>query len=331
MKRKIRKRNDVIIAYVHGFIKYSAIYAVCRVFRIPLFPWYVEKRSSEKFIGIKGLCRHIDFCLSERLLPKFAGGIIVISNPLKIYCSKFISEDRVLISPILVDSEEGRVNPVPEQFDNLRRLFGNRRPVVVYSGSFAGKDGFSYILKAFQKFVCLYPRAALVATGKPGEYTRMQNILQSVRKMGLKDHFFYLGLLSRQELKHINNSADLLLVCRTNSEFAKHGFPWKLGEYLMTKNPVVCTRVGDVEKYLTDGEEIYFAKPEDAQSICDKICEVFAQYGNARATAENGYNKALDVFDYKDRTESVIKFISSNIAWSAAAHKRMGSMAGPFS
>lgn len=68
LKRKIRKRNDVIIVYAHSFIKYAAIYAVCRVFRIPLFPWHVEKRSSKKFSGFKGLCRHIDFCLG--FLPK---------------------------------------------------------------------------------------------------------------------------------------------------------------------------------------------------------------------------------------------------------------------
>ncbi len=309
LKRKIRKRNDVIIAYDHGFIKYSAIYTVCRLFGIPLFPWHVEKRSSEEFTGIKGFCRHMDFWLSERLLPKFAKGIIVISNPLKIYHSKFISEDKIFISPILVDTDEWHRHSIPEQFYRLNSFFGNHHPVIGYSGSFARKDGFTYILKAFQKFVALNPRAALVAAGKADKSVSMQNILQLVDNMGLKDNFFYLGLLSRREMKYVNHAADLLLVCRTKSEFAKHGFPWKLGEYLMTKNPVVGTRVGDIETYLSDGEEIYLAEPENAQSICDKICEVFAQYENARITAENGYKKALKVFDYRDRTKAVIHFI----------------------
>jgi glycosyltransferase involved in cell wall biosynthesis len=106
----------------------------------------------------------------------------------------------------------------------------------------------------------------------------------------------------------------LLLVCRINSEFAEYGFPWKLGEYLMTKNPVLGARVGDIEKYLTDREEIYLAEPEDSQSIYDKMCEVFAQYDKARVISENGYNKAVKVFDYIERTESVVKFISSSLA-----------------
>jgi len=153
----------------------------------------------------------------------------------------------------------------------------------------------------------------LVTTGKPSKYNPIENILKIVNELGIIDNFKYLGLVNRNELKFINQNADLLLVCRSNSEFANHGFPWKLGEYLMTKNPIIATKVGDIENYLQDNKEIFLAEPENVESIANKMINVFDDYDRAKQIANNGYLKALEVFDYVNDSKKLIEFIKTNL------------------
>ncbi len=59
---------------------------------------------------------------------------------------------------------------------------------------------------------------------------------------------------------HSARNSDVLCMCRKESGFANAGFPFKLGEYLATGNPVICTKVSDVEYYL-DNEDVYLIDP----------------------------------------------------------------------
>lgn len=45
-------------------------------------------------------------------------------------------------------------------------------------------------------------------------------------------------------------------MCRNLSEYANASFPFNLGEYLAIGNPVIATKVSDIEMCLTD-EDAY--------------------------------------------------------------------------
>jgi glycosyltransferase involved in cell wall biosynthesis len=315
-KRRKQNYNDAILIYSTDFLKYFPIYFVCRKYKIPLFPWEVEKRTSNKEIhSFRSILQFIGNYMSEKILPKISNGVVVISSYLKDYYGRRIDKSRILVSPILVDgkSPEKKINI--EEKNNIYKFICHNKTnhkIIVYSGSFWEKDGFVYILHALKKLIRDYPDTRLVTTGKPSKYNPIENIISVVDEMGLKENFEYLGLLSRKELEYVNKNADLLLVCRSNSDFAKHGFPWKLGEYLMTKNPVLATRVGDIEEYLSENKEIILTEPEDVESIYCKMKEIFDDYDRAKHIALNGYKKALAVFDYSKGTKKVIDFIIKN-------------------
>lgn len=312
---KQRKRigfNDVVITYCNDFLKYHPIFLTCYSHKIPFFPWEVEKRiSSNEIKSFRSRLQMLGFRLSDIILPKISTGFIVISTYLKQYYSNKMPQDKIYVSPILVNSDDSL--PVKLEENNRIKQFidsnKNKFNLIVYSGSFGEKDGFPYILRAFKNLLDNYPNSKLVATGKPSKYYPIENVLKLVNDLKIKDNFIYLGLVSREELKFINQNADLLLVCRSNSEYANFGFPWKLGEYLLTKNPIVATKVGDIELYLKNNEEIFIAEPQDEKSIYNAIKNVFDDYEKAKQIANNGYNKALDVFNYINETKRLIGFI----------------------
>jgi len=81
----------------------------------------------------------------------------------------------------------------------------------------------------------------------------------------------------------------------------------------MTKKPIIATKVGDIENYLQDNKEIFLAEPENAESIANKMINVFDDYDKAKQIANNGYLKALEVFDYVNESKKVLDFIKTTI------------------
>ena len=317
-KRKKNGFNDVVITYCNDFLKYHPIFLTCYSHKIPFFPWEVEKRiSSSEAKSFRSKLQMLGFRLSDIILPKISTGFIVISTYLKQYYSNKMPQDKICVSPILVNSDDSLAvqlqenNKIKQFIDSNKNKFN----LIVYSGSFGEKDGFPYILDAFKKLLLHHPKSILVTTGKPSKYNPIENILKIVNELGIIDNFKYLGLVNRNELKFINQNADLLLVCRSNSEFANHGFPWKLGEYLMTKKPIIATKVGDIENYLQDNKEIFLAESENAESIANKMINVFDDYDRAKQIANNGYLKALEVFDYVNESKKLIEFIKTNLKY----------------
>lgn len=313
IKRWRKRKRDIVIMYSPDFIKYFMVIITCFLFGIKVFPMQVEKMSTQKNNpgskkGFKGLSGN----LSETLLPRFSSGIIVISSYLKNHYLKYFSEKKILVSPILVNPLANYKIHNNQKIEEFRAKYQKKR-IIVYSGTFGEKDGFPFIIKAFKKFVSEDPDSILITTGKPSKNMPINKILEAVNKEGLKNNFKYLGLVSREELQLVNNAADLLLVCRSNSTFANYGFPWKLGEYCMTSNPIIATKVGDLEIYFKNNENIYISEPENYISIYNKMKLIFGDYQKAIKIAEKGYENACAVFNYQHETKKIIDFISHEI------------------
>ena len=49
----------------------------------------------------------------------------------------------------------------------------------------------------------------------------------------------------------------------------------------MTGKPILATKVGDIERYFKDGENMFLVKPEDPKLIANKLIEIFENYNSA--------------------------------------------------
>lgn len=64
-------------------------------------------------------------------------------------------------------------------------------------------------------------------------------------------------------------NAEALVLDRPNSLQAQYGFPTKLGEYLLTGNPVVVTKVGDIPLYLKDGVSALLSEDRNPKEFAE--------------------------------------------------------------
>lgn len=155
---------------------------------------------------------------------------------------------------------------------------------VVYAGTFDRKDGVEAIIEGFLLFSRDYKKANLILMGKSELQKEYQN------RFGNYENIIFKGYVPDDQFYEVLREADILCMCRTNSDFANAGFPFKLGEYLATGNPVISTRASDVCDYLTsdDAYLVDFDSPEEIAAAFHKVAE---NQDEARRIGLNGFRK----------------------------------------
>jgi glycosyltransferase involved in cell wall biosynthesis len=314
-RKKKKKLDAVILGGLPDILRDSPIIITCAIFRIPIYFWLVEKASlSEDYRGIVGYLNKKSQQLTEWGLSKFSSGVIVISSSLKKHYLDHLPESKILINPILVSEtmhdsiEQQSLNEVKER---MRQTFEGKR-LLVYSGSFGEKDGIFYLIDAFSEIIKTYPDTVFVMTGKNNSEAFMDIIRTYIKDRSLEDKIQLPGFVNSNELLCYNMLADILLACRSNSPFANHGFPWKLGEYCMTERPVIATRVSDIEHYFVNNESLFIVEPNNPKAIAEKVKYIFNDYSNALVVAKQGKKVALKEFGYVEKANDVINFIQAN-------------------
>ena len=314
-RKKQKKLDAVILGGIVDILRDSPVIITCAIFRIPIYFWLVEKASlNEDYHGIPGYFNYKSQQLSERLLPKLAAGLIVISTSLKNYYRKYLPESKILINPILV-SEQSHKSVNQQAYDvaktKIEATLKNKR-LLVYSGSFGEKDGIFYLIEAFAEVVKKYPDTVFVMTGKSETQAFKDKMQASIQQHNLQEKIILPGFVNSEELLCYNSMADILFVCRSNSPYANHGFPWKLGEYCMTGKPIIATRVSDIDNYFTDNEDLFIVAPNNPNAIAEKVNYIFSDYDTAMEVAKKGRAKALQVFGHTEKGKELVTFIKSN-------------------
>jgi glycosyltransferase involved in cell wall biosynthesis len=227
---------------------------------------------------------------------RWATAIIVVSTHLK---KKYIdcSGKHVVLIPVTA-----KENYNPE------KLFFNNPLQVVYAGSFDLKDGVSDIIEGFISFNNIHRDATLILTGKSDQ--------QAIYKERYKDNpnLVFKGHLSDDEFYCLLRNADVMCMCRTNSGFSNAGFPFKLGEYLVTGNPVIATKASDVEDYLTS-EDAHLIDSNSPDQICKALDAIVNNPEESRRIGLNGREKYKTNFSPETNGKmlyDLLKAITSN-------------------
>jgi len=160
---------------------------------------------------------------------------------------------------------------------------------VVYAGTFADKDGVKDIIAGFLAFNKSYENARLILTGKSAQQEIYREQFRNEQNIQFK------GFMEDNDFYSLLKYSDVLCMCRNESGFANAGFPFKLGEYLATGNPVICTRVSDVEYYLND-DDVYLIDPGCPEQICESLVRIVKDPVAARNKGLKGLEKCSRYF-----------------------------------
>ena len=235
------------------------------------------------------------FAISKTFLYKKVDGFIVISNLLKqVY--KNYGKPTLLLT-----------NSAPITIDENKHKTGYHSPIrIVYTGTYASKDGLSFLIEGFNKFIREEGNVAeliLIGKGKGNEKT--EKLIADNKQIKR------LGFVSDETLAEIQNSADLLCMTRCNSPFANYGFPFKLSEYMATGNPVLATSVGDVSLYIKDKENGLLVNPSDSEAIYKALEYAYHHPLECIKMGRKSLNTIQESFDVHKNGETLFNFIKS--------------------
>lgn len=247
--------------------------------------------------GKISLKRRINEWISDRLtLMAFAkSNNIVISTALLNQTKEQFPNNKFLLLP--------NSTPSLKKKDKLNLHIPLR---VLYSGTFASKDGVEYLIDGAKKAVMKGCNLELILMGK-GQ-ARDMKVLEKLKDCNWAK---YLGFVSDEELLNQIQNADVLCMTRNNSLFANYGFPFKLSEYLATGNILLATRVGDVTKYVKDKESAYLVEPENSEQIANALCYIQCHEEEAIVIANNGYKAMLKHFYTESVGEKFVSFLKT--------------------
>ena len=159
---------------------------------------------------------------------------------------------------------------------------------VLYAGTYAAKEGVTYLIDGVKQAIDNGCKCKLLLLGKAPQTLR--------DKYSNEKCIDFKGFVSDEELYQLQVESDVLAMVRTNSIFANYGFPFKLSEYLATGNIALSTKVSDVEKYLTNKKDAYLIEPENSKAICETIIHIASNPEEACRVAQNGLKTANEEF-----------------------------------
>lgn len=228
-------------------------------------------------------------------------GMFVISTALRDYFASIgLSKDKIAIVNMTVDSN---------RFIGLKKHPSER--YIAYCGTVSNnKDGVDELIKSFAIVHKVLPDVKLYIIGKTPDKADASGNMNLIDYLGIKQSVVFTGIVSSAEMPQMLKNATVLALDRPDSLQARCGFPTKLGEYLLTENPVVVTNVGDIPLFLKDGETALIAEERNPQDFSSKLIWALQNPEESSKIGKAGAIVAMREFNYLKETKKILDVIN---------------------
>ena len=228
-------------------------------------------------------------------------GLFVISNPLKEYFIKNgVDKNKIHVVNMTVD---------PTRFENVEKQEAGIQYIAYCGKATNNKDGVDRLIESFSMISPKYPNLYLYIIGTPPKRNISGNNAELAEKLGVGEKVKFVGIVPYTEMPQILKNATILALNRPDNLQAKHGFPTKLGEYLLTGNPVVVTSVGDIPRFIKDKVNGMVANPNSNEEFADKMEWLLCHPSEAKKIGEKGKSTALECFSNYTEAKKIVDAI----------------------
>lgn len=233
---------------------------------------------------------------------KKATGIITISTSLVNFFTSEAGIDKQKIKIINMIVDEGR-------FIKQRPLL-KELPYFSYCGTVSTyKDGVDVLIKAFAFFCQKHSGYQLRIAGKFYTPQDEKIIKGLVNNYKLENSVIFEGEVPSNQMPSFLMGAHAVVLSRPDNIQARNGFPGKLGEYLLSRSPVIVTSVGDIPLFIKDKESGILIKPDSVEDLTNALCWVVEHPDEAKSIGEKGEKLAKKSFNYLIETKKLIDFM----------------------
>jgi glycosyltransferase involved in cell wall biosynthesis len=303
MFRLLFKRTKIIILVYSNAAPFNIpVYFFSKFFRIKIIsfvPEYLESDEIKK-MNLFQKIKTYSFLINYNFLNKLSDKLIVFSAFSKNeYIKKGFDSHNIHIQPNLNDLKGWYISD-----EDYRYTIG-------YAGTPSKKDGVTDLMHAVkilkEKGIIIKVLIVGDSMGKESLIPRIQKISEEI---GIAEQMTFTGLVPHEAVKKYLNMCQILSLTRPDIKQTQVGFPSKLGEYIACKRVVLATRVGDIEYYFSDKNEIVLAEPGNASSIAESILWILNNNDKVDTIVENAFIKASVVLDYKIGVKRIMNFLS---------------------
>lgn len=235
-----------------------------------------------------------------RFSRKVAGTFVISTALKKYYVENGVDPMRVHIVNMTVDST---------RFSGLKKS-SEREKYIAYCGTASNnKDGVDELIKAFAIVHESHPEYKLYIIGDAPSKEDENGNARLAERLELSNHVVFTGRVAPEMMPQLLKDAEILALDRPDSLQAQNGFPTKLGEYLLTENPVVVTKVGDIPLFLEDGKSALLAEERNPEDFASKINWAIEHSVEASEIGKRGAEVAMKEFNYKNETKKIVDVI----------------------
>ena len=168
-----------------------------------------------------------------------------------------------------------------------------------------------FVLTAFAKSGCEDYRLLLIGGANTNT---LEKINRKAQELGIFDSIeIYSEYLQDDEVLKLYVGAEALLAPLSNDVRSLARFPSKLADYLYSGRPVVTSAIGEINKYLRDGNSAFLANPGDINEFAQKISDAVSSKSrnivgvNGKQVAESEFSIRTQGLNLKNLIEKIIK------------------------
>lgn len=278
---------DIFLVYHQNPFIATRVALLCRRYSVKFVQQLVEWHEAEDYVLRWLTPNYVNEYLHIRFTPRLYDGSVVISELLRDTVSRS-GRAGPLVVPALTNTEE-----LPEERSSSGDL---RRPVFTYLGAGARRDLLDVIIAGFGQFLAERKQGTLQLVGlapRAAEHWR-----EYVGARGLTANVRVRGWVTDPELAGVRGATDGYILLRQDGRSGRAAFPTRLPEFLVSGRPTITSAVGDVRKYLVDGDSAIVVRNTPA-AVASGM-RALADPQVARRIGSAGRGVALSRLSYKD-------------------------------
>jgi glycosyltransferase involved in cell wall biosynthesis len=286
----IRKNKGVII-YSYGFhildISLSSISKL--LFGNPVIREFTEHPSYNNKISFITT-------IKTKIAFYFSNYIFVISNNLQEFVTSY-SNKPVSILNMVVDTERFSIKTQhPED-------------IITYCGTIESeKDGIKILFETFEIFKrnVNFKDYKLQIIADTRNKVKYDDLVKLATNLKIIDSIIFTGKVGGAEIPKYLSKSKLLVLSRENNQQAKYGFPTKLGEYIASGVPTLCTDVGNISEFISDELNGFIVQPNNPKIFANKMISIFDNYEKSIKIAKKGMDLLIVDFNPKEQVKKII-------------------------
>jgi glycosyltransferase involved in cell wall biosynthesis len=295
IKKLYADKPSIIITYTNDFFSISLLLLFRMILKYRLI---IEETEYPKILT-KSVTKSKTIQKIHFYIYRKVNGLLVITKELEAYY-RSIGVKNIFVLPMTVDFS---------RFENLEIV--NKENFFTYVGGTGGfiRDGVLDIIKAFNKFIETNPNYKLFIVGPIDENIDItKEIYQFVKQNSLSQTVIFTGPKKSFEIPAFLIKARGIVMAPPKN-FDSGGFPTKLGEFLASGTPTICTKVSDISEYL-NASNSFLVNAGDVEGICNAMNDIVSDPEKSQKVGMEGKVLASIIFNAKTYLPDFIKFIN---------------------